>query len=59
MPVYHAFYRSKKIELTAKSSYDAQEAAAKQLKAKKSYEVTVVLVGYEDGTEVIHHTGEL
>ena len=43
MRTYKAFYRGKEIEVTADTSYDAQQKAAKILKAKKSYDVTVVL----------------
>lgn len=43
MRTYKAFYRGKQIEVTAESSYKAQLAAAAKLKAKKSYDVTVVL----------------
>lgn len=44
MRTYHAFYKSKKIEIQAETSRAAQVAAAKLLKAKKEWEVTVVLV---------------
>ena len=50
MFTYIAFYRGKQIEVKALRSFDAQEIAAKQFKARKSYEVTVML----DGTPVIH-----
>lgn len=50
---YIAFYKSKKIEVLADSSYHAQEQAAKQLKAKRSYEVTVMLAKLGD-KEVTH-----
>ena len=40
---YIAFYRGKKIEVTSDTSYHAQLKAAELFKAKKSYEVTVVL----------------
>ena len=40
---YIAFYKSKKTEVWAKSSYEAQKLAAKKFRAKKSYDVTVVL----------------
>jgi len=44
MNTYHAFYANKKIELEAETSYAAQQAAAKQMKAKKPHQVTVVLI---------------
>ena len=51
---YVCFYRSKCIEVYATSSFDAQEKAAKMLKAKKSWEVTVVLAEKPNGEEVVH-----
>ena len=43
MRTYKAFYRGRSIEIQAETSYDAQQAAAKVFKAKKAYDVTVVL----------------
>ena len=40
---YKAFYRGKDIEVHAESSYKAQLEAAKVFKAKKGYQVSVVL----------------
>ncbi len=40
---YVCFYRGKKIVVDALRSYDAQLAAAKIFKARKAYDVTVVL----------------
>ena len=54
MFTYIAFYRGKQIEVKALRSFDAQEIAAKQFKARKSYEVTVMLAA-KDGEPVIHH----
>jgi hypothetical protein len=51
---YIALYKNKKTEVYAKTSYEAQELAAKEFKAKKSYEVTVFLSIREDGKEVVH-----
>lgn len=51
---YIAFYRGKQIEVHAASSYEAQTKAAALFKAKKSYEVTVVLA--ERGGEAVVHT---
>ena len=50
---YVAFYKGKRIEVYAETKYAAQQEAAKQFKAKKSYDVTVVLAE-KDGQEVIH-----
>ena len=53
---YICFYRGKRIEVRALRSFDAQEAAAKLFKAKKSYEVTVMLAEKPSGEAVIHST---
>lgn len=50
---YIAFYKGKRYELTATSSLKAQEAAAKHFKAKKSYDVTVML------SDVTHSTASI
>ena len=49
---YKAFYRGKTTEVHAETSFKAQEAAAKIFKAKKSYEVTVMLCE-KDGEQVV------
>lgn len=51
---YIAFYKGKQIEVRAETAYKAQLAAAAQFKAKKSYEVHVVLCEKADGTQVVH-----
>lgn len=43
MRPYKAFYKGKTHDLQAESSYAAQQAAAKFFKAKKAWEVIVVL----------------
>lgn len=53
MNAYQAFYRGKKIEVTAETSYQAQQKAAAEFKARKAYEVTVVLVAI-GGEQVVH-----
>lgn len=53
MNTYKAFYKGKTCEVQAKVSYEAQIKAAQQFKAKKSYDVTVMLVA-KDGKEVTH-----
>jgi hypothetical protein len=55
---YIAFYRGKQVEVYAASSYEAQTKAAAMFKAKKSYEVTVMLAE-KDGQQVVHSTGGL
>jgi hypothetical protein len=48
---YVCFYRSKRCEVHAETSAEAQVKA--QFKAKKRWEVTVVLAE-KDGVEVVH-----
>jgi hypothetical protein len=43
MRTYKAFFRGRNVEVQAETSYAAQLKAAALFKAKKSYEVTVVL----------------
>ncbi len=50
MRTYVAFYKGKKTQVAAETSYAAQQAAAKIFKAKKSWEVTVVLADIEVDT---------
>ena len=54
MFTYIAFYKGKQIEVKALRSYDAQEIAAKIFKARKSYDVTVMLAAKGEES-VIHH----
>jgi hypothetical protein len=54
MFTYIAFYKGKQITVNALRSFDAQEQAARIFKAKKSYEVTVMLAAKDD-EPVIHH----
>jgi hypothetical protein len=54
MFTYIAFYKGKQITVNALRTYDAQLIAAKLFKAKKSYEITVMLAA-KDGEPVIHH----
>ena len=53
MNTYKAFYKGKQIEVKADTSYQAQQIAAKQFKAKKEYEVTVVLLAVGE-REITH-----
>ena len=50
---YKAFYKGKSIEVYADTSYQAQQKASKEFKAKKEYLVTVVLCE-KDNEQVIH-----
>jgi hypothetical protein len=51
---YICFYKDKRVEVYADTSYAAQQKAAVLLKARKSYEVTVMLA--EKDGEVYEHT---
>jgi hypothetical protein len=50
---YKCFYRGKTCEVHADTSYQAQLQAAKLFKAKKAYEVTVMLCE-KQGEQVTH-----
>lgn len=50
---YIAFYRGRKIEVHADTSFEAQTKAAAEFKAKKSHEVTVMLCE-KAGEQVVH-----
>lgn len=54
---YVCFWKGKRIEVYADTSFEAQEKAAAQLKVKpkKSYEVTVMLAE-KNGEQVTHST---
>ena len=43
MRTYKAFYKQKTTIVQAESSYEAQQKAAAEFRAKKQYDVTVVL----------------
>ena len=51
---YKAFYKGKSIDIMANTAYEAQKAAALKFKAKKSYEVTVILCE-KQGEQVTHN----
>lgn len=50
---YLAFYRGKQLEVYADSSHDAQIRASVEFKAKKRYEVSVILCE-KDGKPVTY-----
>ena len=50
---YIAFYKGRKAEVHADTAYEAQQKAAAMFKARKSYEVTVVLAE-KNGEQVTH-----
>jgi hypothetical protein len=55
---YVAFYKGKQIDVKADTTYAAQQTAAQHFKAKKSYDVAVVL-GMLGDEEVVHSTASL
>jgi hypothetical protein len=55
---YIAFYRGKRVEVLADSSYAAQQKAAALFKARKAHEVTVVLAE-RDGQQIAHSTASV
>ena len=50
---YIAFYKGKRLEVHAETSYEALKKAAAAFKAKKEYQVTVVLAE-KNGQQVVH-----
>jgi hypothetical protein len=55
---YVCFFKEKRTEVYAKTSYEAQQKAAAFFKARKSYDVTVVLAE-KGGVTVVHSTASL
>ena len=55
---YVCFFKGKRIEVYANTSYEAQKKAAEIFRAKKSYEVTVI-IAEKDGAPVIHSTSSI
>mgnify|MGYP006296405677 CR=1 FL=1 len=55
---YVCFYKGKRIEVYADTLLEAQQKAAALVKARKSYEVTVVLAE-KNSEPVIHTTTEI
>lgn len=58
MNKYVAIYRQKRIEVEAENSYQAQLEAARLLRIKKAYMVSVFLTE-KDGKEYVHSTAEV
>lgn len=54
---YVCFYKGRRLEIYAETSFVAQQKAAVIFKAKRVYEVTVVLAEDDDGEIVVHSTG--
>lgn len=55
---YKCFYKSRTCEVHANTSFEAQQKAAEIFKAKKRYDVTVVLCE-KAGEQVVHSTASL
>jgi len=55
---YVCFYKSKRIEVEAETSHQAQLKAAGILKLKKAYEITVMLAE-KNGQPVVHSTSAI
>jgi hypothetical protein len=53
MNTYECFWKSKRITVEADTSYNAQLKAQTLFKAKKSYEITVMLVAL-NGNQYTH-----
>ena len=51
---YICFYKGRQVIVQALRSFDAQNIAAKKLKARRPWEVSVVLAARSDGSEVVH-----
>lgn len=55
MNKYKCFYKNKTIEVEAETTFNAQKLAQSFFKAKKAWEVSVILVE-KDGKEIIQST---
>ena len=55
---YVAFYKGRRTEVRADTSREAQGLAANYFRAKRQYEVTVILAE-KDGKTVVHNGAEL
>ena len=52
MMIYKAFYKGKNIEVEAETTYKAQLLAAQIFKAKKRYDVSIILCGDSQGKQI-------
>jgi len=55
---YKAFYKGRTLDVYADTALAARDKAAQQFKARKAYDVTVVLCERADGSTVSHSAGE-
>jgi hypothetical protein len=58
MNTYQAFYRNRSIQVEAETSFKAQAEAAAKFEARRSWEVTVVLIA-KAGEQVTFDTAGL
>jgi len=58
MNTYQAFYKGREVQIEATTSREAQQLACVCFKAKKAYEITIVLVSVE-GTQYTHSPASL
>ena len=58
MNKYECFWKSKRITVEAYTSYQAQQKAQEALKAKKGYEITVMLAE-KNGQAYVHEGASL
>ena len=58
MNKYECFWKAKRITVEADTSYQAQQKAQVILKAKKGYEITVVLAELK-GQAYVHETSSI
>ena len=58
MNTYVAIYRGKRCEVQSDTRYHAQLEAARILRAKRSYDVSIMLAE-KDGKTVVHDGAEL
>ena len=56
---YICIYKGRQITVQALRSFDAQNIAAKKLKARRPWEVSVTLAARSDGSEVVHQPASL
>lgn len=58
MNTYECFWKSKRITVEADTTYEAQLKAQQVFKAKKSYEISVMLVAL-NGAQYVHDSSSI
>ena len=56
---YVAFYKGKRVEVYGKSLLAARTTVAKHFKARKEYDINILIAEREDGSPVVHSTASL